>query len=364
MLMEYFVRALDGEMDDKIYLIPIAAVLIAIIRGLSFIGNYYMGKAGALVIHSIRVDLFKSIISLPVSFFDKNKSGRLVSLFNYNIGIMSSAVTGSLTVIVREGFTVLALFGYLIYQSPKLTTIFILGGPPIMILILWISKKIKSYGSRIQESIGELNHVTTELLSSVRLIKSNARESDSLNRYADASKLTYKLGLKMQKYGSFYGPSMQVMVILVMAVVMYVVLLSRTEMDAASLIAYITAAGLLPKPIRTLSSVHPSLLQAAVAAKEVFKHMDMEKEKDLGFIDNHEIKGSLSFRNVSFFYNKDKKILRNISFDVEPGQLIAIVGRSGGGKSTLVSLINRFYLPSFGEILLDDIPITDFKLTF
>ena len=365
-LMEAFVRALNGDFVDGLYLIPLACIAIALLRGIgSYLGGYYMSKASANVIHNIRCQLFGSIIALPTKFFDENKSGRLVSLFTYNTNLMTSAATQAITTIVREGLTVLALFGYLFYQNAKLTLVFFLLGPPLALIINWIGKKIKLYGRGIQASVGELNHVSAEVFGGIRLIKSSVGESNANKRFRNVSSRTKKLTLKMSKISSIYTPMMQMMIIMAMALVMYIVLLSRGTMDAAQLIAYVTAAGLLPKPIRSLSAVHPQLLQAVVAAEEVFKHIDYDKEIDKGTKEGVELKGTLSLSNVSFSYQKSEKaVLNDISFDVSAGQTLAVVGRSGGGKSTLVNLIPRFYEIDSGVISLDGLPVDHYRLGF
>ena len=366
MLMEAFVRALDGEYVDGLYLIPSACILIALLRGIgSYLGNYYMSKASANVVHSIRCQLFGNLISLPTSFFDANKSGRLVSLFTYNTNMMTNATAQSLTTIAREGLTVIALFAYLFYQNLQLTLVFFLLGPPLALSIQWIGKKIKRFGRGIQSSVGELNHVSSEVFSGIRLVKSSVGEETANNKFIKVSDVTKRVSLKLAKVSSIYTPMMQMLVVMAMALVMYIVLLSRGTMEAAELIAYVTAAGLLPKPIRSLSAVHPQLLQAVVAAEEVFKHIDLDKEIDTGEIEGQELKGALSFNNVSFSYQgNDKSVLNNVSFKIPAGETLAVVGRSGGGKSTLVNLIPRFYEFTSGDITLDVVPINTYRLRF
>ncbi|MDB2409146.1 lipid A export permease/ATP-binding protein MsbA [Pseudomonadales bacterium] len=366
MLMEAFVRALDGEYVDGLYLIPSACIFIALLRGIgSYLGTYYMSKASANVVHSVRCQLFGNLIALPVSFFDENKSGRLVSLFTYNTNIMTNATTQSLTTIAREGLTVIALFAYLFYQNAQLTLVFFLLGPPLALSIQWIGKKIKRFGRGIQSSVGELNHVSAEVFSGIRLIKSSVGEAIAKNKFVNVSEVTKKVTLRLAKVSAIYTPLMQMLVVMAMALVMYIVLLSRGTMEAAELIAYVTAAGLLPKPIRSLSSVHPQLLQAVVAAEEVFKHIDYDKEIDTGTIENVKLKGNLSFKQISFSYGgSDKAILKNLSFEVGAGQTLAVVGRSGGGKSTLVNLIPRFYELNEGEITLDSVAVDQYRLGF
>jgi len=365
-LMEAFVRALDGEYVDGLYLIPTACVVIALMRGVgSYMGSYYMAKAGANVVHKVRCELFNNILSLPIGFFDNNKSGRLVSLFTYNSNVMTNATTQALTMIVREGLTVIALFGYLFYQNAQLTLLFFLLGPPLALAINWIGKKIKRFGHGIQASFGELNHISNEIFSGIRLVKSSVGESGADQRFQDISQETKKVTLQLAKVSSIYAPMMQMMIVMAMALVMYVVLLSRGSMEAAELIAYVTAAALLPKPIRTLSSVHPQILQAVVAAEEVFRHIDYQKEMDTGEIDGVDLRGDVSFEDIQFSYaGTDKQILNNISFTARAGQTVALVGRSGSGKSTLVNLLPRFYTRNSGTIAIDTVPIENYRLGF
>lgn len=365
-LMEAFVRALDGEYVDGLYLIPLGCIGIALLRGIgSYLGNYYMSKASANVVHRIRCELFANIVSLPIPFFDENKSGRLVALFTYNTGVMVTFATQALTTIVREGLTVVALFAYLFYQNFQLTLIFFILGPPLALVISWIGKKIKILGRGIQESIGEFNHVSTEVFGGIRLVKSSSGEKKANEKFHKASDTAKRIGLRLSKVSSIYTPLMQMLIVMAMALVMYIVLLSRGTMEAAELIAYVTAAGLLPKPIRSLSAVHPQLLQAVVAAEEVFKHIDYDKEIDTGKIDDVELKGNISFNQVEFSYQgSGKPILNNMSFEVVAGQTLAVVGRSGGGKSTLVNLIPRFYELDKGDITLDGVSINQYRLGF
>lgn len=365
-LMEAFVRALDGEYVDGLYLIPLGCIGIALFRGIgSYLGNYYMSKASANVVHKIRCELFNNIVALPVPFFDENKSGRLVALFTYNTGVMVTFATQAITTIVREGLTVLALFAYLFYQNFQLTLIFFVLGPPLALVISWVGKKIKVLGRGVQDSIGEFNHVSTEVFSGIRLVKSSSGENKASNKFHGASDVAKKISLRLAKISSIYTPMMQMLIIMAMALVMYVVLLSRGTMEAAELIAYVTAAGLLPKPIKSLSTVHPQLLQAVVAAEEVFKHIDYDKEVDTGTLENVDLLGNLSFKRVNFSYQgSGKAVLKNLSFDINAGQTLAVVGRSGGGKSTLVNLITRFYELDEGEIALDSVPIDHYRLSF
>jgi len=366
MLMEAFVNALDGKVVNGVYLIPAACIAIALLRGIgSYLGGYYMAKVGENVVHRIRCDLFTNILALPITYFDQNKSGRLVSLFTYNTNVMTATTAKAVTIIVREGLTVIALFGYLFYQNTKLTLLFLVIGPPVALLINWVGKKIKNLGHSIQAIIGELNHIVAEVFSGVRMVKSVVAEDKTTSQFEEASDRTRRLSLKLAKVNSIYTPLMQMLIVMAMAAVMYVVLLSRDTMTPAALIAYVTAAALLPKPIRSLSGVHPQLLQGAVAASEVFRHIDHQKEIDKGLIDGGGIQGDIRFDDVSFSYeNTDESVLQHVDFSLDAGKTMALVGRSGGGKTTLVNLIPRFYEASAGSIHIDGRSVQEYTLKY
>lgn len=366
MLIEIFVEALEGKVTNGVYLVPLACAAIALFRGVgSYLGAYYMAKVTERMMHAIRSDLFRHLVQLPLGFFDKNKTGRLVSLFTYNTNVMTNTTAKAVTIVIREGLTVIALFAYLLYQNYKLTLIFLLLGPPVALLINWIGKKIKKLGLGIQSSMGELNHIAAENFSGIRLLKSYAAETTAVGTFVNKSAETLKLALRMAKVNSIYTPVMQMMIAMALALLMYAVLLSRDTTTTAALIAYITAAFLLPKPVRSLNSVHPQLLQGAVAGAEVFRQITFDTENDTGTIESGLDRGRIEFRNVSFRYeSSNEDILKNVSFLLEPGRTLAVVGRSGGGKSTLVNLLSRFYPVTEGEILVDGIPLDEYKLGY
>lgn len=365
MLMESFVNALNGENIDDVYLIPLFCVVIAFMRGVgTYLGTYYMAKVSQNLIHKIRIELFQNIVQLPIGFFDQNKSGKLISLFTYNTGAMTTALTNATTTIVREGLTVIALFSYLFYSNAKLTLIFLLLGPPIAFVISWIGKRIKRLGRGIQSTMGEINHVASESFTGIRLIKSVGAENVVENNFGKVSDKTKSLSLKLAKASSIYTPVMQMLIVFAMAIVMYVVLITKDGMDSAALIAYVTAASLLPKPIRSLSSVHPQLLQGAVAAEQVFNHIDEAKEKDCGTISSGEIKGEICFDDIHFAYKENSPVLNSFSATIQPGETVALVGKSGGGKSTLVNLLPRFYEIQKGKISIDNRDIDEYTLNF
>ena len=272
-LLEQFLDAINDNFEHPLWMIPVWCIGIGLLRSLgSYLGNYYMGKAGAGVVHAIRCEPFERLVRLPMGFFDQNKTGNLVSLFTYNATALTQSVTKAITVIVRDGFVVIALSAYMFYMNWKLTLIFLLVGPLVAIVIAWVGKQIKKLGKGIQASMAEINHVANEMFGSIRDVKSAASEMNAADRFSEASQSTRRNLVKMTKVTAIFAPVMQLLVIVALAVVMYVALLVRDTMDANALAAYIAAAGILPKHAKSLASVYSQILQGVVAADEAQNH--------------------------------------------------------------------------------------------
>ncbi len=364
-LIEWLIKTLDGEMPRGEYIVPIAFVVVAIARGIgTYMGGYYITKVAERMVEAIRKELFDNIIHLPLREFDQNQSGRLVSLFTYNSVIMSGITARSVTIIAQEGLTVLALLGYLFYSSWQFTSMFIVLAPPIALIINWAGKRIKKLGQGMQDSMANLNGLVAESFAGIRLIKGVAGENTSKIRFSEIAAITRKTALNIAKVNSIYTPTMQIMIAFAMALVVVLVIQARGDMDTAQLIAYVTAAALLSKPVRSLSNVHLQLTQASVAATEIFAFIDKEKEVNNGSIASTPLKGGIQFNNVSFRYDTSSDlVIKNLNFGIKQGETVALVGRSGSGKSTIANLVPRFYELDSGSIKIDGNDIKDYELT-
>lgn len=363
-LIEWLIKTLDGEMPRGEIIVPAAFVTIAIIRGIgTYMGSYYITKVAERMVEAIRKTLFENVIHLPLKVFDDNQSGKLVSLFTYNSVVMSNTTARSVTIVAQEGLTVIALLAYLVYANWQFTSMFIVLAPPIALVINWAGKRIKKFGQDMQNSMADLNGVVSESFSGIRLVKSVAGESKSNQLFSNAAGETRKLALKIAKVNSIYTPTMQIMIACAMALVVVLVINTRGEMDTAQLIAYVTAAALLSKPIRSLSNVHLRLTQASVAAAEIFSYIDQEKECNNGELSAKDLKGDVEFRNVNFRYSSSKEpVISNLSLEIKQGETVALVGKSGGGKSTLANLIPRFYDIENGSIEIDGVDVNKYEL--
>lgn len=344
--------------------VPLLIVLIAAWQGVgSYLGNYFLARVSLGLVNDLRVALFDSLLRLPNRYYDQHNSGHLISRITFNVTMVTGAATDAIKIVVREGLTVIFLFGYLLWMNWKLTLVMMAILPVIGLMVGNASRKFRKQSKRIQVAMGDVTHVASETIQGYRVVRSFGGEPYEQSRFRVASYSNTKKQLRMVKTNAIYTPSLQLLIYVAMAVLMFLVLLLRGDASAGDLVAYITAAGLLPKPIRQLSEVSANIQKGIAAAENIFEQLDEPAEKDSGTIERERIKGHLEVRQLDFFYpGSDKQVLHDISFSVEPGQMVALVGRSGSGKSTLASLIPRFYQHERGSILLDGVEVEAYRL--
>ena len=377
-LLEYFVQALEGEEISllqswewlsnagvsSLWLIPAMMVIIAIVRGIgSYLGNYYISKVANFVIHDLRTEMFRRMINLPNMFFDDNNSGHLIARITYNVSLVTSAATDAIRIAVREGLTVVFLLGFLFYTSWQMTLIFIAALPIIALVVSYASKRFRRISRNIQNSMGDLTHVTSETINGYREVRSFGGEDYECGRFTASSAANTRQNLKLAKAGSIHTPVLQIIVSIALALLLFMVLFAKGDSTTATMVGYVTAAALLPKPIRQLSEVNANIQKGIAAAESIFEMMDEIPEANNGQYRCDRVTGYVEFKRVGFTYpGSESPALKDISFTIQPGQTYALVGRSGSGKSTLANLIPRFYNHTEGDILIDGMPLNDFDL--
>ncbi|MBS7325104.1 MAG: lipid A export permease/ATP-binding protein MsbA [Thiopseudomonas sp.] len=344
--------------------VPLLIVLIAFWQGVgSFLGNFFLAKTSLGLVHDLRVQLFNNLLTLPNSYFDHHNSGHLISRITYNVTMVTGAATEAIKVVVREGMTVVFLFGMLLWMNWKLTLVMVAILPVIALMVSSASKKFRKQSKKIQVAMGDVTHVASETIHGQRVVRSFGGESYEQQRFLQASAQNTERQLKMVKTTSVYTPSLQLVIYSAMSVLLFLVLWLRGDASPGDLVAYITLAGLLPKPIRQLSEVSSTIQRGVAGAESIFEQLDEPQEVDGGTQQLQQVQGRLEVRHLSFVYpHTDKQVLHDISFVAEPGQMVALVGRSGSGKSTLANLIPRFYDHSSGEILIDGVEIRQLPL--
>ena len=322
-----------------------------------------MSKVGFGIVHDLRAELFHKLHDLPKSYFDSNQSGQLINRITFTTTQVSGAASNAVKTLIREGFLLIGLFVYLLYLNFKLTLLLIGTAPLIAIIVYVAGKRLKKLATKIQTAMGDVTHIASEAVDGHVEIKSfNAQEYEN-SRFLIANESNRNQNLKLEATGNMATPIIQVLVSISLSIVAYFALGASLgiSLDAETFVAFFTAAGLMAKPIRQLSSINMIVQKGLAAANEIFDQLDQDKEIDSGS-NNDPIQGHIEFKDINFSYDTGSQILSNINFSIEQNETIAIVGKSGSGKSTIANLIPRFYNHSSGEILIDGTPIAEFPL--
>ena len=363
-LMRYFIEALEGANTQYVVWVPVFGFVLAFVRGIGyFVGTFSISVVGQNLVRDLRGSIFERLVHLPCSFYDKQPSGHLVSKLSYDVSMVTQAATNAVTILVREGLTVVILLSYMLYTNWKLTLIFLLIGPILAVAVSWIGKRMRRLSTRIQDAMGGVTQVTTEVVQAHQLVKAQGGTAFEIARFDETNNLNRRQQIKFELTRALNSPFMQTMVAAGLALVMYFVLTMRDEHDTSALIAYVTAAALLPKSLRSLGDVYGQIQKGVAAAESAFALIDESPERDFGSVDTDRIQGHIRIENLNFSYpDADTPALRDISLDIHPGETIALVGSSGSGKSTLTSLLLRFYDYQHGNITFDGVPLRDYTL--
>jgi subfamily B ATP-binding cassette protein MsbA len=336
------------------------------LRGLgSFLGDFFLAKVGRTVVHKLRTALFNHYLILPNEFFDKHAKGHIISKITFDVEQVYGSITNAVTSLVREGLTVVFLLGYMFYMNWKLTLIFFAAAPFLGFIVKKANKYFKKYSTNVQGSMGQVTQVAGEAVNAYQEVKIFSGHEYEQNRFSRASNTNRIQTLKFARVKAISVPMMQMIVAMAIGALMWVALDPRVigGMDFGELMAFMTAASTLAKPMRTLAGISALLQQGVVAAKSIFSVLEHLAEDDAGDASIKKAKGAIRIEHLNFQYpGSDEMVLKDIQLDVKPGQSVALVGKSGSGKSTLINLLTRFYDFNDGDILLDGRSIKDYPL--
>jgi subfamily B ATP-binding cassette protein MsbA len=324
-----------------------------------------MNKVARSVVHTVRTELFNALVRAPKAHLDQFSTGELLSKVTFNVEQVSGAASDALKTLLREGLTIIALVAYMLYLNWELTAVFFVVAPAIGLVVHIVGKHFRRYSRRIQESMGSVTEVTAESLAGLDDIRIYGATEQVTARFESASAFNKQQSLKLAFVQAASTPIMQTLLALALGALFWFALDPTVlrEFSAGSLVAFITAAAQLGKPIRTLSSIQSIVQRGLAAAEDIFQQLDVPAEVDDGKFKPADVKGAVEFRDIDFRYpGAQINSLSNVGFKVDAGQTVAVVGRSGSGKSTLVKLLARFYLPTSGVVLLDGRNIQDLDL--
>ncbi len=359
------IEYINSDQDDfSIYLV-LALIFIALGRGAGFfVGNYFMSRVGFGIVHDLRSELFSKLINLPKNFFDQNQSGQLINRITFTTTQVSGAASNAIKTFVREGFLLVGLLAYMLTLNWKLTLLLLITTPFIALIVYVAGRRLRKLAKTIQTAMGDVTHLASEAVDGNLEIKSFNAEKYEKDRFLAANASNKNQNLKLEATSNLATPIIQLLVSVSLSIVAYFALGSQLgiELSAEDFVAFITAAGLMAKPIRQLSNINAVIQKGLAAAVEIFDQLDAKEEDDTGELDS-DIIGNIRFSDVSFAYNSKESVLDNLNFEIIQNETIAIVGKSGSGKSTIANLISRFYSDYSGTISIDDVSILDYQLS-
>ena len=360
-LMEYMVDSVESSDSEARILIPAAVLAIFMVRGIGFfLGNYGITYVARRVIHQLRLAIFDRLLVLPARFYHRNASATLLSKLTFNVEQVTGAATDALKIFVREGLTIVGLLAYIVYLNWQLSLVFLTVGPFIGWVVNKASKRFRNISTNLQDSMGQVTASASEAIKGYEVVRVFGAQDQERKGFSAASNNNRQQAMKLALAESISTPLVQMIVAVAMASLIYLALHPSiiNTMSAGQFIAFVTASGMLTKPLRSMTEINSILQQGIAASQSIFTLLDEAPETDQGTQSMGRTKGLITFENVDFSYD-DQPLLTNINLVIQPGQVVALVGRSGSGKSTLVNLLLRFYEPKTGRILLDKDDIQD-----
>jgi len=345
-------------------LIALGIVAIFFARGIFFYGqNYLMSYVGERVVIDIRAAVYRKMQQLSTAFYDKNKLGTIMSYVTNDVSALQSAMVQNTIEMITEGCILIGSVGAMIYLDWKLTLFTFCTFPVVLLLMDVFGKKIRVAGYNIQECTADITSVLQETLSSARIIKSFVREEYEIDRFERENMANFEANMKNAKLMAILTPVIEFVAALGVTAIIWFGGRSviHGEITAGSLVAFLVYAVNISNPIKRLTRVVGSIQKALAAAQRVFYILDLEdgiKDKPDAIV-LPPVQGAVEFKHVGFAYNENEPVLQDVSFKVEPGQVVALVGPSGAGKSTIANLLPRFYDVTSGNIVIDGHNIED-----
>ena len=354
-LLEKIITAIQHRDQDFTSIFPFLVILLMFFRGFgSFIGGYFTAVISRNLVFNIRQEVFSKLLTLPSQYYLDNTSGHITAKIMYNVEQLTAASSESLKTIVQQGLITIGLLGFLLYSNWRLTLIILIFAPLMGFLVRQAAKRMRKLSLQVQDTMGDVNHVVQETVNGNLVVKGFGGQAYEQTRFKDHSLENLKRGLKMVVVQQLNSPVVQFIMSIAMAIVIWIALRPEILRDtsAGEFVAYITAAGMLSKPIKALTDVNEKLQRGMAAAHSVFDLLDLPAEQNTGTL-TPVLKGNIQLQNVNLIYSDGHQAIHDFNLNVKAGETVALVGRSGAGKTSLVNLLVRFQEASSGHIYLD-----------
>jgi ATP-binding cassette, subfamily B, bacterial MsbA len=361
---------LSGDKIEVLINICILIIIAFLLKNIfGYLQSYFMAYVEYGAMRDLRDQAYIHLNKLPLSYFKKERVGNLISKFTNDVNIVQSSISATFSNLIKEPLTILVFFGIAFSISWQLTILAVIIVPVSTLIIVWIGKKLRRQTTILQSKLADITSVLQESISGVKVVKAFGMEDFENKKFMRETNNYFKIALKIVRIRNSSSPITEVLSVIIGATIIYyggLLVLKEGTLSASQFLGFLFAIFQMMPPIKELGGVNNRIQEASAAADRIFAIMDTEpliKSKD-GPVELLEFKNKIVFKNVSFVYDDGNEIiLDNISFEVNHGEILALVGPSGGGKSTLVDLIPRFYDATKGKILIDGIDIREFKLS-
>ncbi|EKK5377278.1 lipid A ABC transporter ATP-binding protein/permease MsbA [Morganella morganii] len=352
--------------NDFLRIMPLIILGLMLLRGISsFVSGYCLSWVSGKVVMTMRRNLFRHMMGMPVSFFDQQSTGTLLSRITYDSEQVASSSSGALVTVVREGAYIIALFGLMFYNSWQLSLILIVIAPIVAFVIRKVSVRFREISKNMQSGMGQVSASAEQMLKGHKEVLIFGGQKVENERFDKVSNHMRRQGMKLVTASSIADPIIQIIASFALAFVLFAASFPEIKeaLSAGSITVVFSSMIALMRPLKSLTNVNAQFQRGMAACQTLFVLLDMEQEKDTGTKVLKDAKGDVAFENVTFRYQgKENPALKNVSFTISSGKTVALVGRSGSGKSTIANLITRFYEIESGHITIDGNDIRDYTL--
>ncbi|HDT3624037.1 TPA: lipid A ABC transporter ATP-binding protein/permease MsbA [Morganella morganii subsp. morganii] len=352
--------------NDFLRIMPLIILGLMLLRGISsFVSGYCLSWVSGKVVMTMRRNLFRHMMGMPVSFFDQQSTGTLLSRITYDSEQVASSSSGALVTVVREGAYIIALFGLMFYNSWQLSLILIVIAPIVAFVIRKVSVRFREISKNMQSGMGQVSASAEQMLKGHKEVLIFGGQKVENDRFDKVSNHMRRQGMKLVTASSIADPIIQIIASFALAFVLFAASFPEIKeaLSAGSITVVFSSMIALMRPLKSLTNVNAQFQRGMAACQTLFVLLDMEQEKDTGTKVLKDAKGDVAFEHVTFRYQgKENPALKNVSFTIPSGKTVALVGRSGSGKSTIANLITRFYEIESGHITIDGNDIRDYTL--